>query len=222
MNFLGFVRRVCFGVFSLLALVAPCAAETFVFDFPTSLDGWEPGWHIDSTTGTPGVVSHSTDRGYLDDASLQFDMGDGFGDDGTLWIDRQFAVAAGLPTRISVSFQLYNLAQSDFNQFQVKAVIDETEPATQADFTNIGTTDTAEGWVPFSYEEVITSPTGIAWVGVGIRVAWETHRDYWIDRVVVTTAPIPEPSSLAIVLTGFVGSAVLYRRRTSVARGPCM
>jgi hypothetical protein len=66
MNFLGCVRRVCFGALAVLALVTPCAAETFVFDFPTSLDGWEPGWHIDSTTGTPGVISHSTERGYLD------------------------------------------------------------------------------------------------------------------------------------------------------------
>jgi PEP-CTERM motif len=52
-------------------------------------------------------------------------------------------------------------------------------------------TDTAEGWVPFVFVDTITSPTGQAWVAVGVRVAWETHRDYWVDHVVVSTTVIP-------------------------------
>jgi hypothetical protein len=113
-----------FIVVSAVILASTVArAETFLSDFATSLDGWRPQWHKESTTGTDGLVTHSTERGFNDGASLKFDMGDGLGDDGTLWIEKAFAVPAGVATPVSVSFQLFNLAQSDFNQFQVKSAI---------------------------------------------------------------------------------------------------
>src|SRR5688572_25737444 len=96
---------------------------TFTSDFQTGFDGWQQQWHKESTSGTDGVATHSTERGYNDVASLKFDMGDGFGDDGTLWIEKQFAVPAGVPTPVSLSLQLFNQFQSDFNTFEVKAAI---------------------------------------------------------------------------------------------------
>ena len=60
--------------------------------------------------------------------------------------------------------------------------------------------DSGEGWVPFEYDRLITSPTGEVWVALGIRVAWEGHRDYWIDHVAVTTTAIPEPSAMILLL----------------------
>ncbi len=205
------------GFVSLVA-VNPARGETFIFDFADSFDSWQQKWDIESPTGTPGLISHSTARGYLDNASLLFDLGDGLGDDGTLWIDKQFLVAAGAPSRVAVSFQLFNTAQSDFNQFQVQAAILSHEPLQQADFTNIGRTETTEGWTTFSYAQDITPPSGNIWVGVGIRVAWETHREYWIDRVVVTTSPVPEPSAttqMFATLVSFAGVMWLIRRKTA-------
>ena len=177
---------------SILSPIATVAcADTFVFDFETSFDGWQQQWHKDSPPpGTDGVVSHSVERGYLDGASLKFDMGDGHGDDGTLWIEMPFAVSIVLPTRVAVEFQLFNSFKGIPN-FEVKATIRLDNPDEQADFKTIGVTDTAEGWVPFVFDETITSPTGQAWVALGVRVAWETHRDYWIDHVVVSTTVIP-------------------------------
>ena len=124
-------------------------------------------------------------------------MGDGFGDDGTLWIEKQFAVSTTMPTHIDLDFQLFNLFQGDFGTFEVKAAISTENPKQQADFTTIGSTDTAEGWVPFCMTKaIITSPSGQVWVALGIRVSFETHRDYWIDHVIVsTTEAIPEPST---------------------------
>jgi hypothetical protein len=175
----------------LISMSTVACGDTFVFDFETSFDGWQQQWHKDSPPpGTDGVVSHSTERGYLDGASLKFDMGDGHGDDGTLWIEMPFAVSTELLTRVAVEFQLFNSFKGIPN-FEVKATIRPDNPNEQADFKTIGVTDTAEGWVPFAFEETIINPAGQAWVALGVRVAWETHRDYWIDHVVVSTTVIP-------------------------------
>src|SRR5262249_52381016 len=141
----------------------------------------------------------STAHGYTNGSSLKFDMGDGHGDDGTLWIERQLAVSPTSPTRIDLSFQLFNDARSDFNNFEVKTAISAQNPTFQADFTRLGETGSAQGWVPFSVTKTLAAPAGQLWVALGIRVAWETHRDYWIDHVVVNTTTIPEPSSLCCV-----------------------
>jgi hypothetical protein len=203
-------------ILTLLGKAARAGDDSFTFtsDFQTGFDGWQQQWHKESTTGTDGVVTHSTERGYLDGVSLKFDMGDGFGDDGTLWIEKQFAVPAGVATPVALSFQLFNQFQSDFNTFELKAAISTNNPNEQADFTTIGSTDSAEGWVPFNYEDTITSPSGQVWVAAGIRVAWETHRDYWIDHVVVSTMIIPEPASATLFSIGFAAIvATLWNRR---------
>ena len=184
-------------------------AQEFISEFQASFDGWQQQWHKESSTGTDGVATHSTERGYLDGASLKFDMGDGFGDDGTLWIEKQLAVSSTQPTHVSVNFQLFNLEQSDFNTFQVKAAIGTDDPNEQIDFTTIGSTDTAQGWVPFTYDATIPPSASPVWVAVGIRVAWETPRDYWIDRVVVSTTIVPEPTSGRLFFGCLAGLALL-------------
>jgi len=193
---------------------------TFTSDFQTSFDGWQQQWHKESETGTDGVVTHSTERGYNDGASLKFDLGDGFGDDGTLWIEKQFPVPAGVPTPVSLSLQLFNQFQSDFNTFEVKAAISTNNTDEQADFTTIGNTDSAEGWVPFHFQETITSPSGQVWVAAGIRVAWETPRVYWIDHVVVSTMAIPEPASTTLLAVGCVAMTSMLRnpRRRAIGQ----
>jgi hypothetical protein len=193
-------------------------AETFVSEFETSFDGWQQQWHKESETGTDGVVTHSTERGYLDGASLKFDMGDGFGDDGTLWIEKQFVVSSTQPTHVSLNFQLFNLEQSDFNAFQVKAAIGTDDPEEQVDFNTIGSTDTAQGWVPFTYDATIPPSASPVWVAVGIRVAWETPRVYWIDRVAVTTEIVPEPSGASLLLAGLA----LLGIRVQARYGPAL
>lgn len=206
------------AIAALALAPANAAADTYVSDFATGFDGWQQQWHNESETGTPGVVTHSMERGYNDGASLKFDMGDGFGDDGTLWIEKMFSIDAGVPTNIALAFQQFSLEQSDFNTFEVKAAISTENPNQQADFTTIGNTDTVAGWAPFEYDRLITSATGEVWVALGIRVAWETHRDYWIDHVVVTTTAIPEPSTLtliALAATTLLGRHRVQRRRRS-------
>jgi hypothetical protein len=218
MNMTRLTTSLGVAVAIVLAVVGGRAhCESFVFDFATGFDLWQQQWHKESTSGTDGVVTHSTERGYLDGASLKFDMGDGFGDDGTLWIEKQFQVPAGVPTPVSISFQLFNEFQSDFNTFQVKAAISPNDPNEQADFTTIGSTDSAEGWVPFSLQDTITSATGQVWFAAGIRVAWETPRVYWIDHVVVSAMAVPEHASTTILAVGCITAVTTVwnrRRRT--------
>ena len=206
----------------LVCASAPAAvAGTITYNFTDSLEGWETGWHKDSTTGTTGTVSWSAERGSGDGGpgSLKFDMGDGFGDDGTLWIARRFPAPAGVTAPMTVSFDLYSEEESFVNNFQVKATIRPDKPDRQNDFVTIGETNTAAGWVPYSYTRTLTSQTGSVWVAVGIRVAWESHRDYWIDGVSVTGVAVPEPAGCTILLM-LAGLAANSRRsRSSGAAG---
>jgi len=210
------------------SIAAPAGAGTITYDFANSLEGWEAGWHKTSPggSGTPGVVSWSNERGSGDSTSLKFDMGDGRGDDGTLWIARQFPSLAGLQTATSVSFDLYSSRASDANRFQVKAAIREDKPGEQSDFITIGETNVAAGWVPYSYSRSVSSQSGNIWVAVGIRVAWETHRDYWIDHVSVTNTSVPEPASMvllaggaAFLLVRCIGQALARRSRGCSSEG---
>jgi hypothetical protein len=202
-------------VLSVLVFVQRLNADTQVFDFATDFEGWQQQWHESTSPGgSDGVVSHQELLGYLDAGSLRFNMGNGFGDDGTLWIEKQFTVPASVPTPVDLGFQLYNDEQSDFNTFEVKAVISTQNPNVQPDFTTIGQTNSAEGWVPFEYSQSVNSPTGQVWVALGIRVAWEGPRIYYIDHVTVTIPTVPEPSAVGIVSVSLLALAGFSRRRT--------
>jgi hypothetical protein len=178
--------KVLLTLAAALAFVNQVRGETHVFDFATGFDGWQQQWHESSSPGgSDGVVTHLPGLGYLDSASLRFDMGNGFGDDGTLWIEKQFAIPVSVATPVGLGFQLFNDELSEVNTFQVKAVISTQNPNLQPDFTLIGETNTAEGWVPFGHTQTVNSATGQVWVALGIRVAWETPRVYYIDHVTV-------------------------------------
>jgi hypothetical protein len=203
-----------------LAFVQNAYADTYIFDFAAGFDGWQQQWHESNTPGgSDGVVTHFPFLGYLDSASLRFDMGNGLGDDGTLWIEKQFAVPASTPLAVDLGFQLYNPVQSNLNTFEVKAVIDTENPDVQDDFVLIGQTNSAMGWVPFEYHQAVNSPTGQVWVGLGIRVSWEGPREYWIDHVSVSIPAVPEPSlagmlSIGLITVAFV--ALRFRTRYKV------
>jgi hypothetical protein len=191
------------GVWVLLTALSTAGAfgDTFVYDFDDGFQGWQWQWDI---WGDPnhiavwGEVTLSDVRGYNDGMSLKFDMGNGWADNGTLWIENAFAVPANTPTEVSVSFQLWNARQSDLNNFGVTSCISDQNPEVQDDFTRIGWTDTASGWVQHGYQQTVTSSSGQAWVAVGIRVAYEAPRVHWIDRVEVSGV-VPEPATAALL-----------------------
>ncbi len=199
MGKLGTVGR--FSVALCVLLAAFCTSEafgdTFVYDFDNSFQGWRWQWHAynmdphyppypEYPDGVAGEVTLSDVRGYNDGTSLKFDMGDGSFDDGTLWIEKAFTIPADTPTEVSVSFQLWNVDYSDFNRFGVRGCISEQDPDVEGDFTTIGWTDTAAGWVQHGYQQTVTSSSGRAWIALGIGVCWETPRLYWIDHVEVS------------------------------------
>jgi hypothetical protein len=148
-----------------------------------------------------------------------FNMGNGFGDYGTLWIEKQFAVPHSM-IQVDLGFQLYNTSRSDVNTFQVKAVISRQNPSVQSDFALIGETNSAAGWVPFRYSQTVNSPTGQVWVALGIRVAYEGPRVYWIDHVTVSVPAVPEPSLAGMLLIGLFTLVFDPLRRTNRSSNP--
>ena len=217
------------SLLGIAASLTPTSADAaiYTFDFDGSFEGWN--WQWDLSEGGPGVVpgevSLSNVRGSGDNASLLFDMGNGAADDGTLWIEKAFDVSPNTPSLITVSFDQFNLMQSDMNRFEVRAMIGDFDPQIQADFAVIGETGTNTGWVPFTYQQTVNSAGGQAYVALGIRVAWEARRQYWVDHVQVNV--VPEPSSIAMLLGCFafvVGLKVCRNQslaRRSVGQGSC-
>lgn len=196
--------------FVIANMVASLAASA-TFDFAASLEGWQPQWHKESSTGTDGMVSLDASLGFDDSASLLFDMGDGGGDDGTLWIERALPAPGTEPISVRIDFQLFSDAQSDFNQFQVKAFVGGDDPDVQADFTTIGSTNRVPGWADYHFESLASPVNGQVWTAVGIRVAWETPREYWIDKVSVNI--VPEPTSIVLLGSAAVAYALICGRR---------
>ena len=206
----GFAVAIC--VFLIAFCTNAAFGDTFVFDFDNSFEGWEWQWDIweDADYIVPGEVTLSDVHGYNDDVSLKFDMGNGAGDNGTLWIEKAFTISANTPTEVSVSFQLWNDFYNPVNRFIVTGCISDLNPEVQDDFTFIGETNTAYGWVQHGYQQTVTSSSGQVWVGVGIGVAWEGPFTYWIDSVEVSGV-LPEPATLSILTFG--GLAMLKCKR---------
>ena len=152
----GFAVAICVLLITFCTNAA--FGDTFVYDFDNSFECWRWQWHAhpfdphyppypEYPDGVAGEVTLSDVHGYNDDTSLKFDMGDGSFDDGTLWIEKAFTIPVNTPTEVSVSFQLWNDGYSDFNRFEVLSRISEQDPDVEEDFTPIGETLTAAGWV---------------------------------------------------------------------------
>jgi hypothetical protein len=157
------------------------------------------------------MVALDPTRGFDDGASLLFDMGDGFGDDGTLWIERAFAAPGSAPVIVRIDFQLFSESQSDFNQFEVKAFAGPDDPDVQADFTTLGPTELVAGWSDYHYETTVQPSGGQVWAALGVRVAWETPRQYGIDKVTATVTP--EPAGGVLASGAALGACVASRRK---------
>lgn len=179
------------SVIFLLAHVTSSAASQ-TFDFEGSFEGWQQQWYLQlPSPGSAGIVTLDTTLGFGDSSSLKFDLGNGHGDDGTLWIELAFSAPSGTPVNVEVDFELFSTTRSDVNNFPVLAYVGTTDPNIEADFTIIGHTGTVSGWANYSLTKTVTPIAGQVWIAVGTGVTWETHRDYWIDHV--TVQGVPEP-----------------------------
>jgi hypothetical protein len=168
-------------------------AEMFYYDFETALDGWigdadylvgendsiALDWNVTRKTENPNKGSYSI--------CLEID---GTQDDGAVWIERVFLVSPDdVNTKhVKVSFYIYSDNFGMNTRALIFASVNSTNPSKEEDFDHRITTITSDsyldGWYKFSITTKIL-PVDQIWVAIGIKVAWETFLEFYIDDVSV-------------------------------------
>ena len=167
--------------------IAPPLIEDFEHDFgewtanaDVPLDPNNPGssvqWHIQQS---PPNISRSGSY------SAEF-LIDGTQDDGTIWLERKISVLPNAQVQITVSFFFYNQEENFNTLAAIVAYAGTAKPATEEDFSVVGTANEAAGWKNYTFNPIVnTDSSGEAYVALGISVRWETLIVYYIDDVVI-------------------------------------
>ncbi len=177
------------GILLLVLAGFSSANGAYIFNYEDGMEGWEPDHQITCGDATPPCefvwgVQRSTEQAKQGRYSLRVSL-DGRNDDGTVWIERPFSVPSTVT--VNLSFWLWSPSESQANRWPVLANVGIRNPRSEADFTIIGETDTAPGWVQHTYSR--TFKTGEAtriWVGYGVGATWEIARVYYLDVARVT------------------------------------
>jgi len=168
-------------------------AETFLYDFETTLDGWigDADYLVGENDSIviDWNVTRKTENPYKGDYSICLEI-DGRQDDGAVWIERAFSVDADdIDSKyVKVSFYIYSENIGMNIRAHIFASVNTTNPSIEEDFDFKTTTITSDsylnGWYKFSTTVKIL-PLDQIWVAIGIKVAWETFLKFYIDNVSV-------------------------------------
>jgi hypothetical protein len=174
---------------ALLAIIAAPAATVAATVFESFEDGLSP-WRENAEMPRPWQVNRF--EGLADHGQWSVEISqDGRSDDGTVWMVREIRLPAGT-SNVGVEFSVFSQAQSDLNNFQVVAYIGQTDPQTMLEFTVVGHTGQAAGWVGgYQHSQTLNlAAPGPAYVAVGIDIVYEDIRTYLIDSVSITGIPV--------------------------------
>jgi hypothetical protein len=162
------------------------AAIHSTYGFEQSFDGWIQGYFGEGTYTMDRTVEQSYNGQYSVECYL-----DGTSGSGIAWMAHSFRAPVQTLAKLKLTFQLYNPARSDINNFAVMAFIGTEPPRSEADFQFIGYADTVIGWRKFDY--LASTMTGrdptYVWVAFGISSVWEYSREYYMDKVTVSLKP---------------------------------
>jgi hypothetical protein len=167
---------------------APVPAPAYRDSFEFGWDGWKPD--------TDGLardwsISHSTKEAYDGRVSLAFYL-DGRNDDGTIWIERPFAVTPGAIVYVEASFWLHSAAPS-VTAWPVVGYAGPQNPKSEADLPRIDLADRVQGWMQYRFADKFQADaTGTAWVALGISATWEVARTYYVDLVETSVTVWPK------------------------------
>ena len=179
-----------YGSAAVNITIQPPLIPEYSESFENSFGGWIPDHQIDCEDTIPPScvfnwsIKRSTQRAYDGIYSLEGYL-DGSNDDGTIWVERPFALAPNSVVDQKVSFYLWSEFIS-ITKWPVVAYIGLSNPERERDFNIIGGTDEAAGWKRYAYEtKITTDSTGIVWVAFGFGATWEAPRTYFLDFVQV-------------------------------------
>ena len=168
-------------------------AEKFIYDFETSLDGWIGD--ADNLVGENDSiavdwnVTRIKENPYKGNYSICLKI-DGFHDDGAVWIEKSFFVENDNHRYkfVKVSFYFFSDNTGMNSRALIFASINTTNPSIEEDFddkiTMITSDSYLDGWYKLSVSAKIL-PQDQIWIAIGIKVAWETLLEFYIDNVSV-------------------------------------
>jgi hypothetical protein len=167
---------VLFLAFAGPAAAVPIAQESFESGFGQ----WVP--ETDGRAPTASVTL-STEQAFDGSHSVRIFM-DGRKDDGTTWIEAQFAGPPWARVRVNLTFQLWSPGAGVAGGWLVVGYAGTGDPKAETDFTRLGYTDVVAGWRPYHWGWTFRmDATGRFRVALGTSVVWEVQKAHHIDSV---------------------------------------
>ncbi len=157
--------------------------EMWIPDSDVPMDPNIPGQHVNWT------ISLTQERVYEGSYAAQFIL-DGRQDDGTIWLEQEISLEPNTKYEAEIKFQFWSASES-FNQLAY--VVGQASPVDleeEGDFADLGAANLVEGWREYTHTSTfITDDDGLAYIGYGVSVVWETEIVYFIDQVEITITP---------------------------------
>jgi hypothetical protein len=196
-------RRILFGL--LVIIVAVVAYGTYRYmnrpqqvtltkDFEDGMGIWTPDSDVPMDPNNPGErvawnISITDEIVYQGSYAAHFYL-DGRQDDGTIWLELEVTLKPNTKYDAELSFQLYSSSESFNKLAYVVGRVSQKDIEAEEDFADLGAANQLEGWKRYDHSTTLTTDeTGVAYVGFGLSVVWETEIVYFIDQVEVKIAP---------------------------------
>jgi hypothetical protein len=168
--------------------------NTITENFEEGMDMWIPDSDVPMDPNRPGqpvnwTISQTQEIVYEGSYAAQFVL-DGRQDDGTIWLEQEISLKPNTKYDAEIKFQLWSASES-FNQLAY--VVGQAAPGDleeEGDFANLGAANLVEGWREYTHTSTFTTDDdGLAYVGFGLSVVWETEIVYFIDQVEINITP---------------------------------
>lgn len=215
----GFVKKIAMA--SLLAAGAATSASAAIVNngsFESGLSGWAVFDSIGTTPGrgitvvpTTGLVDSTGYNDYVpsrDGAHAAF-----FVDDNAFQSLSQFVSLVG-GTQYNLNFSLFATESGAGNTFNFK-LFDSVGFFTLAN-VNTNLTAPAGTWTDYSYSFTAPVTSDFYLLNFLFTSGKTPAKDVLLDAISITSAPVPEPATWALMIGGFALAGVAMRRRKTV------
>lgn len=173
---------------------SPPSPPTFHDGFETGLGLWTKDAEVPPSPGNPGVpvdwsIEPSSEVVHAGALSARYDL-DGRQDDGTIWLERAFALEPARPYAVHVEAAYWSDSESFNTTAMVALYAGGESPEEELDFDVSQPLNEVAGWKTYGASFDVTSGAdGSVHVGVGLTVVWETWITYYLDDVRVWIEP---------------------------------